>query len=607
MSLAMTVQANDYLEQQKHYTVMSMGEGVLRFYIPVWVYGRANDYYLWGSTNFNGNHDSYLWYQMAEGSDQSIHRIASVAGVQRGLNTSTDDIGEGYMCVHSGSGIIRSTYDGQQLVLTEGDESHWKKNAISLKRKDDDDHKHITYITFDWYPPSGLKGKKFKWGMSAAIYKQSSGNESYYYNWGWPDIYTGGDIPQSPQLYEPYLYTLDAEGTTGYGCAAVQYVVYQDPISYHTSLNPRERETSDRSGTIVIPTKDTVQRFVSATFQTYINKTAETKQTLKTNEVHIPAYHRVHDLRATEDLDAHQRVTGKVNLSWEIHNPAAQELIEGDVFEIQRAFQSDFSDAQSIGVIPYSEDSTVYHYTDNPLQAMREAEANPDSLDQSYSKSCTIYTYNEEDYCVNTYLCKLTSNKLLKPGRSVYYRVRRASSSIWGWKHDFAKVDSLLKNNYLAPLALDQPDYSLDPDFDTNRKVHLYFKLSNQPITVAPETIEQCEYKTELANNATLVELQVEPMFSGQVPESEIQNYSYELSYVLPGEDYRTVYHEFTFDHFNERKQHVIPTDSREFLLRVKYNGYYVGKVALSTVPFARVGNSYTISVAPGRNPLYVR
>ncbi|MBQ4394089.1 MAG: hypothetical protein II825_02145 [Paludibacteraceae bacterium] len=607
MSLAMTVQANDYLEQQKHYTVMSMGEGVLRFYIPVWVYGRANDYYLWGSTNFNGNHDSYLWYQMAEGSDQSIHRIASVAGVQRGLNTSTDDIGEGYMCVHSGSGIIRSTYDGQQLVLTEGDESHWKKNAIRLKRKDDDDHKHITYITFDWYPPSGLKGKKFKWGMSAAIYKQSSGNESYYYNWGWPDIYTGGDIPQSPQLYEPYLYTLDAEGTTGYGCAAVQYVVYQDPISYHTSLNPRERETSDRSGTIVIPTKDTVQRFVSATFQTYINKTAETKQTLKTNEVHIPAYHRVHDLRATEDLDAHQRVTGKVNLSWEIHNPAAQELIEGDVFEIQRAFQSDFSDAQSIGVIPYSEDSTVYHYTDNPLQAMREAEANPDSLDQSYSKSCTIYTYNEEDYCVNTYLCKLTSNKLLKPGRSVYYRVRRASSSIWGWKHDFAKVDSLLKNNYLAPLALDQPDYSLDPDFDTNRKVHLYFKLSNQPITVAPETIEQCEYKTELANNATLVELQVEPMFSGQVPESEIQNYSYELSYVLPGEDYRTVYHEFTFDHFNERKQHVIPTDSREFLLRVKYNGYYVGKVALSTVPFARVGNSYTISVAPGRNPLYVR
>ena len=606
--LAMTtsVQANDYLEQQKHYTVMSMGEGVLRFYIPVWVYGRANDYYLWGSSNFTWSHDSYLWYQMAEGSDQSVHRIASVAGVQRGLNTSTDDIGEGYMYVHAGSAIIRSTYDGQQLVLTEGDNSHWMQNAIRLKRKDDDDHKHITYITFDWYPPSGLKGKKFKWGMSAAIYKQSSGNESYYHNWSWPDIYTGGDIPQSPQLYEPYLYTLDAEGTTGYGCAAVQYVVYQDPISYHTSLKAKEVETTDRSGTIVAQTKDTVQRFFSATFQTYINKTAGTKQTLKTNEVHIPAYHRVYDFKGSEELDKQQRVTGRVNLSWEIHNPAAKDIIQGDVFEIQRAFQSDFSDAQTIGVMPYSEDSTVYHYTDNPLQAMREAEATLDTLDKKFTQKTKHYTYDENGDCVNTYECTLTSNKLLKPGRTVYYRVRRASASVWGWKHDFARVDSVIKNNYLAPLDPDQPNYTLDADFANNRKVHFQFNLANQPVTMVPETIEQCEYKTELANNATLVELFVIPYWNS-TPESDIQNYTYELSYIPPGEDYRAVYHEFTFDHFYERKQHVIPTDSREFLLRVKYNGYYVGTTAAKAVPIAREGNAYYVSVDGDRKAILVR
>ena len=37
-------QANDYLEHQEHYTVMNMGNGVYRFTIPIWVYGRANDY-----------------------------------------------------------------------------------------------------------------------------------------------------------------------------------------------------------------------------------------------------------------------------------------------------------------------------------------------------------------------------------------------------------------------------------------------------------------------------------------------------------------------------------------------------------------------------------
>ena len=599
-----TVQANDYLEQQKHYTVMSMGEGVLRFCIPVWVYGRANDYYLWGSSNFTWSHDSYVWYQMTEGSDQSVHRIASVAGVQRGKNTSTDDEGEGYMYVHSGSAIIRSTYDGQQLVLNTNDGSHWMKNAILLKRKDDDDHKHITYITFDWYPPAELSGKKFKWGMSAAIYKQSSGNESYYHNWSWPEIYTGGDIPQSPQLYEPYLYTLDANGTTGYGCAAVQYVVYQEPISYHTSLKAKEVETTDRSGTIVIPTKDTVQKFVSVTFQTYKNKDAGTKQTLKTNEVHIPAYHRVYGLKGEEDLDQQQRVTGKVNLQWEIHNPTAKDIIQGDVFEMQRAFIRDFSDAQTIGVVPYSEDSAVYHYTDNPLQAMREAEATLDTLEKKFTPKTTHYTYDANGDRVNTYECTLTSNKLLKPGRTVYYRVRRASASIWGWNTDFSKTDSVIKNNYLAPLDSDQPQYTKDADFENNRKVHFQFNLANQPVTMVPETEAECAYTSELTNNATLVEVYVKPEYSF-IPESEIQKYEFILRYAPP-ESFDYIYKYFTFEHFGERKQIIIPTDMHDFRLYIKRkNGddYWFSNM----IPYARVGNSYSLIIKNNDYAFYSR
>ena len=52
--------ANDYLEEKGHYTVMSMGNGVLRFKVPVWVYGRANDYYLESSKERNKNDDSYV-------------------------------------------------------------------------------------------------------------------------------------------------------------------------------------------------------------------------------------------------------------------------------------------------------------------------------------------------------------------------------------------------------------------------------------------------------------------------------------------------------------------------------------------------------------------
>ena len=67
------MQANDYLEQKEHYTVMNVGNGVYRFYIPIWVYGRANDYYLDSYNARNGQYDSYIWYfalHQPEGCDQ---------------------------------------------------------------------------------------------------------------------------------------------------------------------------------------------------------------------------------------------------------------------------------------------------------------------------------------------------------------------------------------------------------------------------------------------------------------------------------------------------------------------------------------------------------
>ena len=92
-----TVQANDYLEQQKHYTVMSMGNGVLRFTIPIWVYGAVNDYYLEGDNNFSSNDDSYIWYSTSANAGRggsSVHRIASVSARRYGTNDSESDEGQ---------------------------------------------------------------------------------------------------------------------------------------------------------------------------------------------------------------------------------------------------------------------------------------------------------------------------------------------------------------------------------------------------------------------------------------------------------------------------------------------------------------------------------
>jgi len=500
---AMSVHANDYLEEKGHYAVMSMGNGVLRFKVPVWVYGRVNDYYLESGKNHTGNDDSYIWYSLspnAKKGDAGVHRIATVAAVRYGKNDTDSEEGEGYIYVHEGSIKIQNEYTGKAIVITEGDDTYWKGGtALSLKRlMYDDDHKRITHITFDWYPPTYMQEKEFYWGVSANIYKKSSGESCYQKWWAWPDRYIGGNMPQSPELYQPYIYAMNENGATGYGCAAIQYAVYQLPISYHTSLNSMEVKTDERAGQLIVPTTDSVQRFFSATFHVWLDSTAKLDQYLKTNELHIPAYHRLYNLRGEEELDEKGSVTGKVNLLWEVNNPDAEDLVPGDMFEVQRATDPNFLDAETFEVVPMGSGSAIYSVEDNPLQALGPdtSKTATEGHYESISRKVTTYDENGDPYAI--YDVSMYTQRVLKPGRTLYYRVRRASAAVWGWDHEFARTDTMLSQNYLAPLADEQADYTLDADFANNRKVHFSFKLDNNTIAPVPESEADCQFTSRL-------------------------------------------------------------------------------------------------------------
>ncbi len=482
--------ANDYLEQQKHYTVMSMGNGVLRYTIPVWVYGAANDYYLWGSDASDDNNDSYLFWSehnYAGRGGADVHRFVSVRGVRNGRNDGDNPDGEGYIKVHPGGGtiIVTSAYDGVKMTVTESD--GWKH--FKLKRKNDDDHKRITYFEFDWYPPASLSGVDFYWGLSANIYKKSSGSSSYQKWWNWPERYTGGNIPQSPQLMKPYFYAVQShEGEPGR--AAIQYVTYQDPISYTTSFNSTTVATTERSGSLFVQTADTVRKDYFATFNVYLNKEAASTAVLKSNSVNIPAYHKPYELKATEVTDQYNSVTGKVNVSWSVHTPAAEELVPNDVFEVQRATREDFSDAQTIAVIPYSADSTQYRLTDDPTSVLRDSVTVKNEPVHYGIEHMAITNAAGDNLCIVN--ATLYADQVLQPGQPLYYRVRRGSSSIWEWNQPYALHTSLMKEGYLAPLAATQDRYVKDAEFDTNRKVHFYLRLDNKQVQQEIPPKEQC-------------------------------------------------------------------------------------------------------------------
>ena len=493
---------NDYLEKDHHYTVRMAGNGALHFTIPIWVYGSYNDYYLNCSDAANDINDSYLWYSQTQNvgkGNGAVRRAVSFKAEQYGKNDENGSVGEGYLRVHNDRGtvVLQSSFDGIERQFAPNNQ--WS-GKLELKRKNDDGHKRITYLEFDWYPPSELDGKTYYVGVCANIFKKSSGKactecggEDNHIHWIHMDgQYTGKDSLQSPELYDPYLYTINENGAAGYGVAAIPYVTYQTPISYVTSLNSESKICTTQSGMLYVQTNDTVQNNFNATFTVWRDKKNSDKISLKTNNQRIPAYHKLYDLKAEELRDAQNSVTGTTIVSWEVKTPKEQDLVEGDFFEIQRALMPDFSDANSIGLVPYSSDSSVYHYADD-ITALK----NPTDTG-AYTSFTKYYDIYKDGEVIARYKGTVTSLRQ-KAGTPVYYRVRRASSSVWDWKNNpYALNTSLLKNEFLAPLDTAQSEYELDKNFADNRIVHFYIKIANKVVKPDPTPAADCKYDLQL-------------------------------------------------------------------------------------------------------------
>ena len=500
LSLSMSAE-NTYLEKDYHYTVRTGGNGVLHFCIPIWVYGTWNDYYLNCSDGANDNNDSYIWYSVGTKDPGRGHvtRIMSFKAERKGSNDKDSPIGEGYLLVHSGEGIVvlKSGYDGVDKQFNA--DGNWS-GKLQLKRKNDDDHKRITYLEFDWYPPESLDGQTFYVGANANIYRKYTGEPCSdcggtdgHIHWIPMDgEYKGRESLQTPELFQPYLYAADAAGTTGYGQAAIPFVAYQEPISYTTSLNPTAQPCLSQAGTMYLPTTDEVQQNYYATFTVYRDKDHSDQATLKTNYVDIPAYHRLYDLKAEELRDDQNSMLGQNRITWNIHTPQAEELIPSDFFEIQRALKPDYSDATSLTLQPYAKDSSVYEYVDD-VSGLRDA-----SNKNRWTAFSKNYDFYNDEGRLATFKATVSSD-IVEHGMTVYYRVRRASAAIWGWEnHPFVQSVSVEKNAWLAPLAKEQAPYTKDANFDDNRIVHFNFKIDNAVTKQDPTPADKCTYDIQI-------------------------------------------------------------------------------------------------------------
>jgi len=484
--------ANDYLEKEKHYNAYANGADRIHFVIPVWAYGASYDYYAYG--------DSYVSYTPDGGSETKIAWYKTDKYDENENKNSSK--GTAYLWPIADQGVIIVTSMANGVNYRVKNVGNWSEK-LYVTQKSHDGCSQVTFLEFDWYPPETLDKKNFTVKIESKFRRSYTDGNAMTCTRSDFGTFTYNTNIMTPQLYTPYIYQVNEGGPTGYGYAAVPYMIFNDPVSYTTSLDATPVSISERGGSIFVMTNDTIQEQFKATFTMEYGTGDSKMTTTKTSVgVDIPPYHRIYDFSCAEQKDSTGTYTGSTVLQWSVKNPGLKDLVDGDFFELQRALEPDFSDAQTIDVIQMIRNAknTDYTYIDDSREtwtgnaAMRYEgkKMNLKARDNHY------VIIDEEGEPLAEIDATLNVDSIAIPGIPVYYRIRRASSSVWGWEHDFSKTASLTRHNYLAPLDKTQSPYRLDDDFPNNRKVHFTFHIDNSEATEFNFHVDSCSLSYSL-------------------------------------------------------------------------------------------------------------
>ena len=350
-------------------------------------------------------------------------------------------------------GVIEcaNTYDGtKRTIVPDG-----TVVQVELKRKKEGNW--LTWFEFDWYPPEEMNEEEFRLYVTSDHHKwNEAGFGTKTHDLG---LFSGADSEQAPIISDPFFYAANDKGAAGYGKLAYVYSLTTDVQQYFTTQDVNPHILMERSDMLFVNPADSVQHGFRTCFYALRDVDHATWRWVWSNKIDIPAYHKIHNFEVKpwiyhrEDIDKWYENSRYKNLTWQIHYPQEEDVMEGDYIEIQRAYNADFSDAQTIDLVQIYYDSTA---TVNNIQTY------------SYVDSTEAAWWNPVEKSYN-----------------IYYRVRRTSSSIWDWEvnpysaADTCTVEHKYSVNGFFKVGInpDPVTYTLDPDFSNNRAVHFEIDL----------------------------------------------------------------------------------------------------------------------------------
>ena len=456
-----------YFEQVNNFDAYNMGNGKVHVKVLVFADGKDNNYNAGLGQNHSANQSSYgtLPTQLGTPNPRTGSRVWTKTGsnpaefilyysgdnhfCKAGASSDPRDMGTVWFKVMDGIAVVTNTYNGVNKVCPAREIVY----MAEVRRPDSGDH--LTYLEFDWYPSAVYDEVEYILGVTSDHHK-SGGSEfsSTEFTLG---TFTGAATDIAPILSEAFPAMGNKLGKDVTGKMAVSYTTMQKTHRYYTSLDETEYACTDQSGMLYVDMRDTVITGFRACFQTTRSSDETTKQWLWSNRVNIQAYHAIHEM--TNEVYHYSR-GGKYykderykQISWKIYYPEATDAVEGDMFELQRAYRSDFSDAETLTVFPMAYDSTAVVEEDGIAKQK-----------YTYVDSVQAAWWNP-----------------VEMNYRIYYRVRRVSAAGWGWNgHAYAASMQTSDPSYEYKQAgLNEMKANLDADFETNHRVNIALKLSN--------------------------------------------------------------------------------------------------------------------------------
>ena len=446
------------------YSAYAAGNGKVHVKILIFASGSSRNFWAFADEN-NIEQGSRCWTHIEGASETDYPNFLIYEADNRPHNRPFGDDCEGEGCnpndrgwvrlkVLSSAIIVTNTYDGDPVHVSADGQWH----EFYLKRMSTEDW--LTYLEFDYIEPAEYANKVY-WVGNSVCYRREGGEISDQARGEQTrnlTKITGGNPDPAPQLLNPFLYLLNENGVTGYGKIAIPYVSTQRPYKYWIKGTGDPIPCDERADNILVNSADSVRGFF-ITMETQRSQDSLQRQTQSSNTVNIPAYHKIHDFAIDGVKYQEKNLWFKdyrwKQLTWKIYRPDEEELIAGDMFEIQRAYKADYSDAETIGLVPMAYDSLT---TDSITKK------------QTYTYLDTVPAawWNPVE---NSY--------------KIYYRIRRGSSAAWEWDtNPFAsKLEYTPKREY-SPLMFEADQsktyYNLANDWETSHKVNISLRVFNR-------------------------------------------------------------------------------------------------------------------------------